>query len=180
MLGLVLVAFVSHAALHVDPCHRRAARCRALWSLVAAATRRSTLEEVEWPTLVFFMGLFVMVGRPGRGRRHRRTSARRLTDAVGDRYLAAGTDPDRGRPAMLSGIVDNIPYVATMSPLVSDLVAAGGDSPQAESLWWALALGSDLGGNATAVGASANVVVLGLAARNGHPDLVLAVHQATG
>jgi Na+/H+ antiporter NhaD/arsenite permease-like protein len=56
-----------------------------------------------------------------------------------------------------------------MSPLVSDLVAAGGGSEQAHSLWWALALGADLGGNATAVGASANVVVLGVAARNGHP-----------
>ncbi|MEO6472583.1 MAG: SLC13 family permease, partial [Aeromicrobium sp.] len=71
--------------------------------------------------------------------------------------------------AALSGIVDNIPYVATMAPVVQDLVRAGGDSSEAQALWWALALGSDLGGNATAVGASANVVVLGIAARNGHP-----------
>jgi Na+/H+ antiporter NhaD/arsenite permease-like protein len=70
---------------------------------------------------------------------------------------------------ILSAIVDNIPYVATMTPLVHNLVSAGGGSPQAESLWWALALGADLGGNATAVGASANVVVLGIAARNGYP-----------
>ncbi len=69
----------------------------------------------------------------------------------------------------MSGIVDNIPYVATMTPLVKDLVDAADGSPQAQSLWWALALGADLGGNATAVGASANVVVIGIAARNAHP-----------
>jgi Na+/H+ antiporter NhaD/arsenite permease-like protein len=74
-----------------------------------------------------------------------------------------------GVSAVLSAIVDNIPYVATMSPIVGDLVTAQGGTPQAESLWWSLALGADLGGNATAVGASANVVVLGLAARNGTP-----------
>jgi Na+/H+ antiporter NhaD/arsenite permease-like protein len=56
-----------------------------------------------------------------------------------------------------------------MAPIVSELVAAQGNTPQSESMWWALALGADLGGNATAVGASANVVVLGLAARNGTP-----------
>ena len=71
--------------------------------------------------------------------------------------------------ALLSGIVDNIPYVATMAPLVQDLVEQGGGDPQANALWWALALGADLGGNATAVGASANVVIIGIAARNGHP-----------
>jgi Na+/H+ antiporter NhaD/arsenite permease-like protein len=69
--------------------------------------------------------------------------------------------------AVLSAIVDNIPYVASMSPIVADLVAQSGS--QGHVLWWALALGADLGGNATAVGASANVVALGLAARNGTP-----------
>ena len=62
--------------------------------------------------------------------------------------------------------MDNIPYVATISPIVADLVAANG-SPDANVLWWSLALGADLGGNATAVGASANVVVLGIAERSG-------------
>ena len=70
--------------------------------------------------------------------------------------------------ALLSAIVDNIPYVATMSPIVGDLVAADGTG-QSQVLWWSLALGADLGGNATAVGASANVVVLGLAASAGKP-----------
>jgi Na+/H+ antiporter NhaD/arsenite permease-like protein len=70
---------------------------------------------------------------------------------------------------VLSGIVDNIPYVATMTPLVQTLVDAGHGASAAKALWWALALGADLGGNATAVGASANVVIIGIAARNGHP-----------
>ena len=70
---------------------------------------------------------------------------------------------------VLSGVVDNIPYAATMAPLVHDLVASGPGGAAGHAAWWALALGADLGGNATAVGASANVVVIGLAARNGHP-----------
>jgi len=66
--------------------------------------------------------------------------------------------------------VDNIPYVATMSPIVDQLVqAAPAQGADPNVLWWALALGADLGGNATAVGASANVVVLGMAARSGYP-----------
>jgi len=65
--------------------------------------------------------------------------------------------------AVLSAIVDNIPYVATMSPVVADMVEASADPDRASVLWWARALGVDLCGNATAVGASANVVVLGIA-----------------
>lgn len=68
---------------------------------------------------------------------------------------------------VLSAIVDTIPYVATMSPIVADLVQANGGIASAQVLWWSLALGADLGGNATAIGASANVVVLGIAERSG-------------
>src|SRR3954454_20481967 len=71
--------------------------------------------------------------------------------------------------AVLSAIVDNIPYVATMSPIVAELVDAAGGADNGQVLWWALAIGADLGGNATAVGASANVVVLGIAERNRQP-----------
>ena len=71
--------------------------------------------------------------------------------------------------AVLSGVIDNIPYVATMSPVVADLTATISDPVQADALWWALAAGADFGGNLTAVGASANVVMLGIAAREGHP-----------
>ena len=68
---------------------------------------------------------------------------------------------------ILSGLVDNIPYVAAMAPIVGNLVADFGADGRV--LWWALALGSDLGGNSTAVGAGANVVVLGIAAKRGAP-----------
>jgi Na+/H+ antiporter NhaD/arsenite permease-like protein len=113
------------------------------------------------------MGLFVMVGGLVNvgviG-----SLGEAAIDAVGDNYLVAATGLLFGS-AVLSAIVDNIPYVATISPLVNDLVEASGGAAGAQALWWALALGADLGGNATAVGASANVVVLGIAERSGYP-----------
>jgi Na+/H+ antiporter NhaD/arsenite permease-like protein len=122
---------------------------------------------VEWETLLFFAGLFIMVG------------AMIHTGVIGDLAELAtdATGGDAGVASMLilgvsavlSGIIDNIPYVATMSPLVLDLVQGVGDPQQGQALWWSLALGADFGGNLTAVGASANVVVLGIAYRNGTP-----------
>ena len=166
VLLAVMIGFVSHSALHVEPSLVALLGAGALVA-VSDLEPPAFLEEVEWPTLVFFMGLFIMVGAlvevgviADLGRS--------ATDAVGDRQFLAASGLLWGSAA-LSGIVDNIPYVATMSPLVQDLVNAGTDPRPSQGLWWALALGADLGGNATAVGASANVVVLGIAARNGHP-----------
>ncbi len=88
-----------------------------------------------------------------------------MTDATGGNVLLA-TMLLLVVSGVLSGIVDNIPYVATMAPLVADLAQDAGNPGNV--LWWALALGADLGGNATIVGASANVVVLGIAERNGY------------
>jgi Na+/H+ antiporter NhaD/arsenite permease-like protein len=70
---------------------------------------------------------------------------------------------------LLSAIVDNIPYVATMAPVTATLVQELHGEGETTVLWWSLALGADLGGNATAIGASANVVILGLAQRSGQP-----------
>jgi Na+/H+ antiporter NhaD/arsenite permease-like protein len=94
--------------------------------------------------------------------------SRAATDATEGRLFLASMVLLWGSAA-LSGVIDNIPYVATMSPVVADMVQANGNTDQSKVLWWALALGADLGGNATAVGASANVVVLGLAERAGTP-----------
>ena len=166
VLSLVMVGFIAHGALDIDPSLVALLGAGALVA-VSRTQPREYLEEVEWMTLVFFMGLFVMVGalvEVG----VIASIGTRLADAVGDNYLLAGTGLIFGSAA-LSGIIDNIPYVATLAPIVKDLVDAGGGSAQATSMWWALALGSDLGGNATAVGASANVVIIGIAARNGHP-----------
>ena len=165
VLGLVMVGFVGHSVFHLEPSIVALLGAGALVA-VSRTEPHEFLEDVEWPTLVFFMGLFVMVGalvEVG----VMADVGRWLIDSVGDHYLLAGTGMIWGS-ALLSGIVDNIPYVATMAPIVNDLVGAGQGSSQANALWWALALGADLGGNATAVGASANVVIIGIAARNGH------------
>ncbi|HMG29653.1 MAG TPA: ArsB/NhaD family transporter [Jiangellaceae bacterium] len=166
VLGLVMLGFVLHSALHLEP-SIIALLGAGLLVVVSRTPTAEYLDEVEWPTLVFFMGLFVMVGALVNvgviG-----ALGEAAIQAVGDDYFRAATGLLFGS-AVLSGIVDNIPYVASMAPLVSDLVEAGGGAAGADALWWALALGADLGGNATAVGASANVVVIGIAARNGYP-----------
>lgn len=166
VLFAVMVGFVGHSVVHIEPSLVALLGAGALVAL-SGLEPKEFLEEVEWPTLVFFMGLFVMVGALVEVGAVSRV-AEATTQAVGDRYLLASSVL-LGASALMSGIVDNIPYVATMAPLVQDLVASAKGDPQANVLWWALALGADLGGNATAVGASANVVVLGIAARNGHP-----------
>ena len=165
VLALIMVAFVLHTVLHLEPAVV-ALLGAGLMILVSRASQEEFLEDVEWETLVFFVGLFIMVGAlvnvgviDWLGER--------AVEAVGGRFLLAATLLLFGS-AVLSGVVDNIPYVATMTPLVAGLVASG-SGPEAMSLWWALAIGADLGGNATAVGASANVVVTGLAGRQGHP-----------
>jgi len=166
VLALILVFFSLHTVLHVDPSVVALLGAGAL-VLVSGLSSEEFLEDVEWETLVFFAGLFIMVGAlVNIGVIE--YLGEQAVDAVGGRYLLAVTGLLFGS-AVLSGIVDNIPYVATMSPLVADLVESGGGSTQANSLWWALAIGADLGGNATAIGASANVVVTGIAARNGYP-----------
>jgi Na+/H+ antiporter NhaD/arsenite permease-like protein len=166
VLAGVLVGFVSHSALHLEPSIIALLGAGVLVA-VANIEPEDYLAEVEWSTLVFFMGLFVMVGALVEVGVIEKLGEQ-VTEAVGDDYFLAASVLLWGS-ALLSGIVDNIPYVATMTPLVQGLVDSGGGSTQANALWWALALGADLGGNATAVGASANVVVLGIAARNGHP-----------
>ena len=167
VLLAVLIGFASHTVHHIEP--SLIAMLGAGASILVSKADQSTyLREVEWETLVFFAGLFIMVGALVEQGVIGQLAAS-LTAAVGDNYLTAAMVMLFGSAA-LSGIVDNIPYVATMSPLVLDLVGpAEGLPPDKQGVWWALALGADLGGNATAVGASANVVVTGIAKRNGHP-----------
>jgi anion transporter len=165
VLAVVTAAFVLHSVLHLEPSIVALVGGLALLAL-SRLDAEDVARDVEWPTLVFFAGLFVMVGALVK------TGAiGQLADVAADAAegrLAAASVGLLWGSAVLSGLVDNIPYVATMSPVVAELVQAEGGGPQAQSLWWSLALGADLGGNATAVGASANVVVLGLAERAGH------------
>jgi Na+/H+ antiporter NhaD/arsenite permease-like protein len=164
VLTLVVAAFVLHPVLHYEPSVVALLGAGVLM-LITDVETSDALADVEWSTLVFFGGLFIMVG------------ALVETGVVEDlsTSLAEATDGRLGLASMLllggsavlSAIVDNIPYVATMSPVVLGLAESipGND----HALWWSLAFGADLGGNATAVGASANVVMIGLARRAGHP-----------
>ncbi|WP_062436619.1 ArsB/NhaD family transporter [Herbidospora daliensis] len=166
VLGLVLVAFVLHPVLHYEP---SVVAILGAGILVAATkvTTEEAIAEVEWPTLVFFIGLFVMVGALVETGVIGQVS--RLATEATEGRLGLATMVMLWGSAGISAIVDNIPYVATMSPIAADLVQANGGNEHAQVLWWALAFGADLGGNATAVGAAANVVVIGIAARNGQP-----------
>ena len=166
VLGVVLLAFVTHTILHLEP-----SVVALVGGLVLLARSRldaaEVARDVEWPTLAFFAALFVMVGGLS-ATGVIDTVAKAATDAMADR-LGLATMVLLWGSAALSAIVDNIPYVATMSPIVADLVSASNGGGRGQVLWWALALGADLGGNATAIGASANVVMLGIAEKAGRP-----------
>ncbi len=164
VLTLVVAAFVLHPWLHYDPAVVALLGAGFL-VLITEVTTEQALGEVEWPTLLFFAGLFVMVG--GLVETGVISDISEFTAEQTAGQLPLATMVLLVGSAVLSAVVDNIPYVTTMSPIVHDLVASHGGDGQV--LWWALALGADLGGNATAIGASANVVALGIAARQGHP-----------
>lgn len=170
VLALTILGFILHSVIHVD------AAVIALTGatvLMLIGVKQHELEEVfagvEWVTIFFFAGLFVLVGA--------------LIDIglIGSlaQHVLQITDGNISSAALLilwvsgaaSATIDNIPFVATMIPLIKDLAAGLGLSPdasQVEVLWWALALGACLGGNGTLIGASANVVVAGIASREGH------------
>ncbi len=164
ILGLVLFGFIAHPLTGVAP-SIVAMLGAGLLVLLARLEARKVFGDVEWETLLFFAGLFIMVGSlVNLGVMD--TVGRTAAALVGDNYGAAAIWL-MIVSAVSSGVIDNIPYVATLAPITNDLVQAGGAA--AHPLWWALALGADLGGNATAVGASANVVVIGIAKRHGQP-----------
>ena len=165
VLVAVIAGFALHTVLHLEP-SIVALLGAGVMLLVSRADVGETLQEVEWPTLVFFMGLFVMVG----GLEHTGMISAIGTWAVGvvgGDLFAAATALIFGS-AVLGAFFDNIPYAATMAPIVEDLVANSPDPAAGQALWWAFALGADFGGNGTAVAASANVVAIGMAARTGN------------
>jgi Na+/H+ antiporter NhaD/arsenite permease-like protein len=168
--GVVLVgvfaAFIGHSVFHVEPSVVALLGAGVL-ILISRLEQRDYLASVEWETLLFFAGLFVMVGalvKTGVVEELAR-SAIELTDGNG----LLTTMLILGVSAPVSGVIDNIPYTATMTPIVSELSRSVSDLAQPDVLWWALALGADFGGNLTAVGASANVVMLGIARRADYP-----------
>ena len=163
VLGVVIVAFVFHSALGLE-----AATIAMLGATVVMLIGRlephDALNEIEWNTLFFFVGLFMLVEaivRVG--------IVGGIADAVASATggnLGVATIGILWFSALVSAIVDNIPYTATAIPIIEQLAQGG---LRAEPMWWALALGACLGGNLTIVGASANIVVANMAARDGHP-----------
>ena len=168
--GLVLVAvltgFVSRSVIHLDP-SLVALIGAGLLVVISGQDHSDYLSGVEWDTLLFFAGLFVMVG------------ALVKTGVVDQlaRFATAATEGHALLTTMFilavsfvfSGVINNVPYAATMAPIVGELIPAMPAGVNAQPLWWALALGAGLGGNLTAVGASANVIVLGIARRADNP-----------
>ncbi len=166
VMVLVFSAFVLHPVLHIEPAIV-ALLGAGMLILLSRLEHPDYLSSVEWETLLFFAGLFIMVGALVKTGVVAEL-ARAATQATGGNELLT-VMLILGVSAPVSGIIDNIPYVATMTPIVSELSAAMPDMAHPNTLWWALALGADFGGNLTAVGASANVVMLGIARREDNP-----------
>ncbi len=187
VLGLVLLGFMLHNTLHLEAATIALAGAGLLWLLDNQNPER-VLKEVEWPTIFFFVGLFVLV----RGLEQVGAIeflAQRLLDATGGELALTAIAIIWGS-AIFSSVVDNIPFVATMIPLIKDVGVISG--LPLEPLWWSLALGACLGGNGTLVGASANLVVAGIAEKSGYriafrqylkqgvPVMLLTIVVATG
>jgi len=160
LLILTIVAFFVHKPLGIEPA-TVALTGASLMLLVSRQSIEDALAGIEWPTLFFFLGLFVMVG------------AVEEAGAIGEvaEWMASVTGGDRSAEllgiawvsALGSGVVDNIPFTATMIPVVEQLQTDAGD----DAYWWALALGACFGGNATLIAAAANVAAAGMAERAG-------------
>jgi Na+/H+ antiporter NhaD/arsenite permease-like protein len=162
ILVLTILAFFAHQALHVEPA-TVALTGAALALLVTKVDLEQALAKIEWPTLFFFVALFVMVG------------ALEVTGAIGEIANAVEDLTGGDRTAELLGtlwigaigsaVVDNIPFTTAMIPVVDQLQGASAD----DAYWWALSLGACFGGNATIIAAGANVAASGLAERAGKP-----------
>ncbi|WP_427854387.1 SLC13 family permease [Desulfosporosinus metallidurans] len=166
ILVLTILGFILHQAFHLESA-TIALTGAALLMLIAREEPEDILLSVEWPSIFFFLGLFIVVGG---------LVETGLIDQMAKWAMeaTAGNFKLTGMlilwlSAIASAFVDNIPFVATMIPLIHQMGNLGGMSPQAlEPLWWALSLGACLGGNGTIIGASANVIVAGLAEKNGY------------
>ena len=165
VLAVAMVGFLLHDRLDYEPSAVALAAAAALL-LITRQDPHHAMREVEWSTLFFFIGLFIVIG----AMEHSGALAeigRRAADVSGGSRSTA-TFVILWVSTFASGIIDNIPYTAVMLPVVSEMgqeIAPG----RSNVFWWALAMGADLGGNLTVIGASANVLVSNLAARSGQP-----------
>ena len=162
VMACVILGFLLHGALHLEPATIALAGATVLM-LWGRIDLDHVLGEIEWTTLFFFIGLFILVEA---------LVEVGIIEVVAQAALRL-TDGNLQMTSMLliwlsavaSGVVDNIPYTATMIPVVENM----GQAMPVGPLWWSLALGACLGGNATLVGAAANVVVANLSEKSGNP-----------
>jgi Na+/H+ antiporter NhaD/arsenite permease-like protein len=175
VLALVMVTFVLARPLDLEPATIALTGAAVLMLLdnwahhaeKAAHNIHQTFGDVEWITIFFFIGLFVVVhGVDVGGLLH--LLADKLAAATGGDMAHAGY-AILWASAFLSAIVDNIPFVATMIPLIKNMAPDFGGAQHIQPLWWCLSLGACLGGNGTLIGASANLTVAGISERNGVP-----------
>ncbi len=162
VLGFVLAGFMLHGMFDLETATIALAGAAALM-LWTGQTAHKAFQHVEWATLMFFVGLFVLV--------EALVQVGVINMAATWLFEATHGNSEITMLALLwgsgilSGIVDNIPYTATVIPIIQEL---GHNGMNIGPLWWALAIGADLGGNFTLIGASANVVVASFAERSGH------------
>jgi Na+/H+ antiporter NhaD/arsenite permease-like protein len=166
VLAVVLAGFTVSPAIHIQP-SLVALLGAGILILASRLDRSAYLSSVEWDTLLFFVGLFIMVGALLKTGVINNLTGLAAHAIGGDVLLMTMTI--LGVSSLVSGLVDNVPYVATMTPIVSQLAEGMPGQSHHNVLWWSLALGSDLGGNLTAVGSAANIVMLGIALRAGNP-----------
>jgi Na+/H+ antiporter NhaD/arsenite permease-like protein len=166
VMVVVLVGFIVSPTIHIAPSLVALLGAGAL-ILTSRLEQSEYLSNVEWDTLLFMVGLFIMVGAL------LKTGVIKILGELAASFTGGNvlltTMLILGVSTLVSGFIDNVPYVATMTPIVSHLASTMAGQSHHHVLWWALALGGDLGGNLTAVGSSANIVMLGIAMRSGHP-----------
>lgn len=166
ILAAVIAGFVLQEFTHIEPA-TTALFGAALLMLISGEDLHDVMGKVEWTTIFFFIGLFIVVhGMVEVGLIS--TLANHALELTGDgvptaAYMILWVS------AVASALVDNIPFVATMIPLINDMGPALGGEEAIMPLWWALSIGACLGGNGSIIGASANVIVAGFAARSGYP-----------
>jgi len=173
VLAAVIAALVFEDRLHLEPATIAMGGAAALMLLDNWQHRRDiqtdkvtrTLTEVEWVTIFFFVGLFIIVHAVEVSGLLERVAGT-LAAATGDNLALAGIIV-LWASALLAAIIDNIPFVAVMIPVIKGMAGAYGGPDHIMPLWWCLSLGACIGGNGTLIGATANLTVAGVAERNG-------------
>lgn len=165
VLGLTIIGFFLHQALHLESATVALAGAFVLLLLTGEHAMEHALTKVEWTTIFFFVGLFVLVSGLIETGVIAELAAKAIELTNGN--LLATSMLILWLSAIASAFLDNIPFVATMIPMIQEMGAMG--VTDLEPLWWSLALGACLGGNGSLIGASANLIVAGMSGKEGHP-----------